>query len=66
MYPSLPNNVGSVVAYERKKLRAKDARVQLNEAIDKLAVAIDLAGSQSKERFNCVVKITNCSNPTWL
>ncbi|KAL3822560.1 hypothetical protein ACHAXA_007671 [Cyclostephanos tholiformis] len=61
--PSLPNNVGSVVAYERKKLRAKDARVQLNEAIDKLAVAIDLAGSQSKERFNCVVKITNCSNP---
>ncbi|KAL3764006.1 hypothetical protein ACHAW5_000045 [Stephanodiscus triporus] len=63
MYPSLPNNVGSVVAYERKKLRAKDARVQLNEAIDKLAVAIDLAGSQSKERFNCVVKITNCSNP---
>ena len=60
---SLPNNVGSVVAYERKKLRAKDARVQLNEAIDKLAVAIDLAGSQSKERFNYVVKITNCSNP---
>jgi hypothetical protein len=52
-----------VVAYERKKLRAKDARVQLNEAIDKLAVAIDLAGSQSKERFNCVVKITNCPNP---
>jgi hypothetical protein len=60
---SLPNNVGSVVAYERKKLRAKDARVQLNEAIDNLAVAIDLAGSQSKERFDCVVKITNSHNP---
>ena len=55
----LPDSVGSVVAYERKKQRAKDARVRLNEAIDELAVAIDLAGSQSKERLNYMVKITN-------
>ncbi|KAL3785873.1 hypothetical protein HJC23_008761 [Cyclotella cryptica] len=39
-------------AYERKKQRAKDARVRLNEAIEELAVAIELAGSQSKERMN--------------
>lgn len=38
-------------AYERKKQRAKEARKQLNEAIEELAVAIDLAGSQSKERY---------------
>ena len=55
----LPDSGGSVVAYERKKQRAKDARVRLNEAIDELAVAIDLAGSQSKERLNYMVKITN-------
>lgn len=60
--PSLPDNVGSVEKYERKKQRAKDARIRLNEAIDELAVAIDLAGSQSKERLNYVVKITDCGS----
>lgn len=37
-------------AYERKKQRAKDARVKLNESIERLSVAIALAGTQSKER----------------
>ena len=37
-------------AYERKKQRAKDARVKLNESIERLSVAISLAGTQSKER----------------
>ena len=36
--------------YERKQQRAKDARVKLNESIERLAVAISLAGTQSKER----------------
>jgi len=60
---SLPKDVGNIVAYERKKQRAKNARVKLNEAIDELGVAIDLAGSQSKERFNYIVKTSNCANP---
>jgi len=38
-------------AYERKKQRAKDARVKLNESIDRLNVSIHLAGSQSKSRL---------------
>ena len=38
------------VAYERKKQRAKDARKLLNESIERLAIAISLAGSQSKQR----------------
>lgn len=38
-------------AYERKKQRAKDARVRLNESIEELGVAIELAGSQSRERL---------------
>ena len=37
-------------AYERKKQRAKDARVKLNESIERLSVAIGLAGTQSRER----------------
>jgi len=37
-------------AYERKKQRAKNARIKLNESIDRLAIAISLAGTQSKER----------------
>ena len=60
---ALPKDVGNVVAYERKKQRAKDARVKLNEAIEGLGVAIDLAGSQSKERFNYIVRTTHCINP---
>jgi hypothetical protein len=39
-------------AYERKKQRAKDARVRLNESIEELGVAIELAGSQSRERLH--------------
>ena len=52
MPKSMPKDVGSTIAYERKKQRAKDARIRLNEAIEELAVAIDLAGAQSNERFN--------------
>jgi hypothetical protein len=37
-------------SYERKKQRAKDARVKLNESIERLSVAINLAGNQSKQR----------------
>jgi hypothetical protein len=37
-------------AYERKKQRAKDARVKLNDAIERLAISMTLAGSQSKQR----------------
>ena len=58
----LPKDVGTVIAYEKKKQRAKDARVKLNEALEGLAVAIDLAGSQSKERFNYITKTTG-TNP---
>jgi len=36
--------------YERKKQKAKDSRVKLNESIDKLSVAINVSGSQSKLR----------------
>ena len=56
-----PNQSGP--QYERKKQRAKDARVKLNQSMDELALAIDLAGSQSKMRFDYVVKTTNCKNP---
>ncbi|KAL9183916.1 hypothetical protein ACHAXT_004772 [Thalassiosira profunda] len=59
---NLPEKVGNVIAYERKKQRAKDARVKLNDAIEELAVAIDLAGSQSKERFNYVSKTTGTNS----
>ena len=38
-------------SYERKKQRAKDARVKLNESIERLAISINLAGTQSKERI---------------
>jgi hypothetical protein len=40
------------VSYERKKQRAKDARVKLNESIERLELSINLAGSQAKERLN--------------
>jgi hypothetical protein len=39
-------------AYERKKQKAKDARIKLNESIDRLSIAISLAGSQSVERIS--------------
>lgn len=43
-----PANAGA--AYERKKQRAKDARVKLNDAIERMSIAIDMAGSQAKQR----------------
>jgi hypothetical protein len=46
--PSIPED--GIAAYERKKKRAKDARVRLNESIDRMAIAISLAGTQSKQR----------------
>jgi hypothetical protein len=38
-------------AYERKKQRAKTARVRLNESIDRLQIALNVAGTQSKQRL---------------
>jgi len=58
---AMPKDVGSTIAYERKKQRAKDARIRLNDAIEELAVAIDLAGAQSKERFNYLTSNGNLS-----
>ena len=46
--PPPPEPTG--VAYERKKQRAKDMRVKLNESIERLAIAISLTGTQSKQR----------------
>ena len=47
----IPTDDGSTTAaYERKKQRAKDARVKLNESIDRLSIAMSLAGTQSKHR----------------
>lgn len=37
-------------AYERKKQRAKDARVKLNESIERLHVSMGVAGTESKKR----------------
>lgn len=37
-------------AYERKKQRAKEGRVKLNEAIDNLSIQMSLAGSESLKR----------------
>ena len=45
------NAVKSTQAYERKKQRAKDARVKLNDAIDRLSISIGLAGTQSQQRL---------------
>ena len=42
----------SGVAYERKKQRAKDARIKLNEAIERLSIAMNLSGTQSKQRIH--------------
>ena len=48
MTASSPN----LVAYERKKQKAKAGRVQLNEAIERLSVAINVAGSQARKRVD--------------
>ncbi|KAK1747761.1 hypothetical protein QTG54_001724 [Skeletonema marinoi] len=61
---AMPKDVGSTIAYERKKQRAKDARIRLNDAIEELAVAIDLAGAQSKERFTYLTNNGNLSGGT--
>lgn len=44
-----PTNPGD--AYERKKQRAKDARVKLNESIDRMHISIRLALTQSQQRL---------------
>lgn len=44
--PDSPRNGRNGEAYERKKARAKNARVMLNDSIDRLGVAMNLAGSQ--------------------
>ena len=57
--PTVPNGKSSTIhiesnsgsAYERKKQKAKDARVKLNESIERLAIAVSLAGSESKHRI---------------
>jgi hypothetical protein len=38
------------VAYERKKQRAKDARMRLNDSIDRLSLAMTIAGNTSQQR----------------
>ena len=45
------NNVAGNVAYERKKERAKSARIRLNESIDRLQIALNMAGTQSNQRL---------------
>jgi hypothetical protein len=45
-----PLSANSGPAYERKKQRAKDARMQLNDSIDRLSIAMSLAGTQSQQR----------------
>lgn len=57
-------NNNSGVAYERKKQRAKDARVKLNDSIDRLSIAISLAGSQSAERMNQLQHVITNTNST--
>jgi hypothetical protein len=49
-----PPNNGA--AYERKKQRAKDARIKLNDAIEHLSVGMNFAGSQSKVRHKLLAE----------
>jgi hypothetical protein len=46
------SNVVGNVAYERKKERAKTARIRLNESIDRLQIALHMAGTQSNQRLS--------------
>lgn len=55
---SISPTMNSGAAYERKKQRAKDSRVKLNEAIENLSIAINLAGSQSKQRSTQLKSLT--------
>jgi hypothetical protein len=62
-HPTPPIETNSGSAYERKKQKAKDARVKLNESIERLAIAVSLAGSQSKHRIDQLenrIMTTNC------
>jgi hypothetical protein len=43
-------SLAGAFAYERKKQRAKDARIKLNDSIERLGIAINMAGTQSKQR----------------
>ena len=50
--PSIPQHIPvNKAAYERKKQRAKDSRVRLNAAIEKLSLSINVAGIQSDRRM---------------
>ena len=44
-------------AYERKKQRAKDGRVKLNESIDHLSIAMGLASTQSLKRSRAIAAL---------
>jgi hypothetical protein len=58
---TVPLAAGAIAgpAYERKKQRAKDARVKLNESIERLSIAISLAGTQSKQRASALSDIAD-------
>lgn len=51
--PAIPSKSPATegASYERKKQRAKDARIKLNESIERLSLAMNVAGTQSKERI---------------
>lgn len=48
--PPPPSAANSAEAYERKKQRAKESRVKLNESIERTAIAINVSGTQSSQR----------------
>ena len=52
-------------AYERKKQRAKDGRVKLNEAIDHLSLAMGLASTQSMKRSRTIASLEVSDQPTF-
>jgi hypothetical protein len=52
------------VAYERKKQKAKQSRVLLNDSIDRLSVAINVAGQQSRSRLDVLGEIFHHLNTT--
>ena len=54
---ALATNLPPESAYERKKQRAKDARVKLNESIERLHVSMSVAGTESKRRTDQLKEI---------
>ena len=46
-----PTTAPRQAAYERKKQRAKDARIRLNESIDRLSIAMRVASQQASQRL---------------